>query len=189
MKRSLAIAFSLLVAMTACQKKEEALQPLDEYTSADLQAAGNNFYVYSGARFLPDMTNLFRRAHFVLHPGATTAPPIACYESDATVQQVAEFYAQKYGYPEVAANEVNNFSSVAPRAYYRSGDLAADTRQIDTVLQKLQMKVDISKAAGNYNGAHISPKPDFPRVTIQRPYFDPNRSAVVDKTLILIVKE
>lgn len=189
MKRTLIIATTVALALFACGKKEESLQPLDEYTSSDLQSSGNNFYVYSSAKFLPEMTNLFRKAHFVLRPDATTAPPIACYDTDASVQQVAEFYANKYGYPAVAAEGANSLSSVPPRAYYRSGDVGTDAKQMVPILEKLQIKSDVTKAAGHYSGAHISPKPDFPRVTIQRPYFDPTRSQTIDRTLIVIVKE
>ncbi len=189
MKSHLVVALSLFLLAAACQKKEEAIQPLDEYTSSDLQSSGNNFYVYAGARFLSEMTDLFKKSHFVLHPEATTAPPIAAYESDASVQQVAQFYAQKYGYPEVAPNEVNDLSSVKPRAYYRAGDMAADTKALEPILAKMQVKSDLSQATGNYNAAHISPKQDYPRVSIQRPYFDFLQSKVVDKTFIIIVKE
>lgn len=188
MKRTFVLA-ATLVALLGCGKKEQQLQPLDQYQSADVAASGNNFYVYPQSRFLPDATNVLRRAHFVLHPGATSAPPIACYESDATVQQVAEFYAQKYGYPKVAENEANNFSSVPPLAYYRSGDLQKDLKEIQPVMEKLDIKNDVSKIAGNYTGAMIKPKPDFPRVNIQHPYYDATKNVVVDKTIIVMVKE
>ena len=189
MKKTVAVTLMTIAVLSFSCRKEQQMQPLDEYQSADLQAAGNNFYVYGGAQYLPEMTNVQRRAHFVLHPGATSAPPIATYHSDATVQQVAEFYAQKYGYPEVAPNETNNFSSVPPNAYYRAGDLQSDAKGMEPLIPKLGLKTDITKAQGKYTGAQIQPKPDFPRITIQRPYFDPITNQVVDKTLIIMVKE
>lgn len=189
MKRFFAAAALATVALVLGCNKEKDVQPLDEYQSADLQAQGNNFYVYAGAQFLPQVTDVLRRAHFVLHPGATSAPPVAAYQSDATVQQIAEFYAQKYGYPGVAPNETNNFSSVPPLAFYRAGDLQTDAKGIESIAPKLGLKTDIAKAQGKYTGAQINPKPDFPRVTIQRPYFDPTTSQVVDKTLIILAKD
>jgi hypothetical protein len=124
----------------------------------------------------------------VLHPNAKEAPPTAAYDTDATVQQVAEFYSQKYNYT-IAPNEANNFSSTQPQAFYRVGDLHADAEAAQPVLQKLNLTSDASKAVGSYRGAHISPKTNMPRVTIQRPYFDHQQSKFIEKTLIILVTE
>lgn len=173
--------------LAACQRESE-LEPLSEYESADLQARAYNFQVYPGARFLQAQTDVLRRAHFVIQPKATEAPPLAMYDTQAPLEEVAKFYAQRYGY-QVAANQTNNFSAAKPNAYYTSGDLAKDVQQVLPILEKLEMKTDASKARGEYRGVHIDPSQNMPRVTLQRPYFDVVNSQVVDRTLILMVRE
>ena len=54
------------------------------------------------------------------------------------------------------------------------------------LLQKMGVSTDTSKAQGGYRAAEITPKPNRPRVTIQRPYFDITKSQTVDRTLILM---
>ncbi len=185
--RGLVLALFLFV-LASCRSEE--LQPLSEYETADLKASAYNFHVYPKAKFLSAQTDVLRKAHFAMQPGAKKAPPMAMYDSDAPIEAVGKFYAEKYGYGSVAESEVNNFSSLKPRAYYLRGNLAADSSAIKPILEKLKMTTDISKAFGEYRGAHISPRPpDLPRVTIQRPYFDLVSSTVVDRTLIIIVKE
>jgi hypothetical protein len=187
LNRRLIAAAGLIVALAGC--KEEKVTPLSENESADAKAAAYNFQIYPKAEFLPKMTDVLRRVHFVLHPDAKQAPPTAAYHVDATVEQVAEFYATRYGHGRVAPNSVNNFSSAPPAAYYRTGDLHADASSAIDIMNKLQLKSDVSKAIGTYKGAHVSGTANFPRVTIQRPYFDHLTSQVVDKTLIILVKE
>jgi hypothetical protein len=41
---------------------------------------------------------------------------------------------------------------------------------------------------GAYRAAEIDPKPNRPRVTIQRPYFDASTSQTVDRTLIMMTR-
>jgi hypothetical protein len=171
----------------ACQR-ESAIKPLSEYESADLQARAYNFQVYPAARFLEKQTELLRKAHFVMAPNATEAPPMAMYDTDAPLDDVAKFYAGKYGY-ELAANETNNFSSVKPEAYFMSGNLAADAQNIKPILEKLKVPADLARAQGEYRGAYISPAENMPRVNLQRPYFDVANSQTVDRTLILMVRE
>jgi len=184
----LLLLFCSIMVLSGC-RKEETLQPLSEYESADVQARAYNFQVYPGAKFLEAETALLRRAHFVLQPEATEAPPMALYETDAPLEDVTKFYAEKYGYPRVAENELNNFSSARPAAYFTTGDLAKDTEQVKPILEKLKATVDTSKAVGAYRGAHISATGNMPRVTLQRPYFNLVRGEVVDKTLIVMVRE
>jgi hypothetical protein len=50
----------------------------------------------------------------------------------------------------------------------------------------MNVPTDLSKATGSYRAADILPRPNRPRVTVQRPYFDVTTSQVVDKTLILM---
>lgn len=187
MTKRLIVAAGLVVALAGC--KEEKVTPLSEYESADAAAAAHNFQIYPKAEFLPQLTDLLRRVHFEIHPQAKQAPPTAAYHVDASVEQVAEFYATRYGHGRVAPNSVDNFSSAPPAAYYRSGDLHSDATAATEMMNRLKLKSDISKAVGTYKGAHISASQNFPRVTIQRPYFDQIKSEVVDKTLIILVKE
>lgn len=175
------------VLLAGCRK--ERSEPLSQYEVADMQATSYNFQLYPGAQYLAPQTELLRRAHFVLQPQAKSAPPMAMYDTEAPLEEVAKFYAEKYGYGTVAPNEVNDFSSVKPSAYFTAGDLAADTMQVKPILEQLKVEADLTKATGSWKGAHISPKTNLPRVTLQRPYFDFINSRTVDKTLILMVRE
>ena len=186
MSRSIRAAV-FLVLLAGCSK--EATRPLDEYESADVKAGAFNFQVFPNSTFNKAQTDLLRRAHFVLQPTAKEAPPIAVYETDAAIEKVAEFYAERYGYPKVAESAANNFSSVPPSAYYAPGDFANDINGLLPVLEKLGIKPDASKAVGKYRMAYIKPKENLPRVSINRPYFDVEKSQVVDKTLIVMVRE
>ena len=56
------------------------------------------------------------------------------YDTDAPVDEVATFYARAYGYPNVAPDATNNLSAAKPSAYYRTGDLATDTKAIEPLL-------------------------------------------------------
>lgn len=178
----------IAAALTALACGRETSEPLTDQEVADLQASSYNFQLYPGAEYLAPQTELLRRAHFVLQPEAKSAPPMAMYDTAAPLEEVAKFYGEKYGYT-IAPNEVNDFSSVKPQAYYTQGDLAADTMQVKPILDQLKVTSDLTKATGSWKGTHISPKPNMPRVTLQRPYFDFVNSRVVDKTLILMVRE
>lgn len=144
-----------------------------------------SFTIYPGSRYLAQLTDLWKQARRILTPNQDI-PPIAIYDTDAPVDKVAEFYAQSYGYDKIAPDATNNLSSAKPPAYYRSGELAKDVAGIIPVTQKMNLKVDPSKAVGTYRAAEIDPKPNRPRVTIQRPYFDVSTSQTVDRTLILM---
>ena len=50
------------------------------------------------------------------------------------------------------------------------------------------MKIDASKAVGEYKGAHIGGN-GHPRVTLTRPYFDLLQQKVVDRTLVIMAQE
>lgn len=150
------------------------------------EADSFSFVVYPNARYLPQLTDLTKQAHKVLKPQEPEAPPTAIYDTDASVEDVANFYAKAYGYSNVAPDATNNLSSAKPPAYYRNGDLQTDNAGIGPILEKLHVKSDLSKAQGQYKAAEIAPKPNRPRVTVQRPYFDVANSQVVNKTIILM---
>src|SRR5260221_12757019 len=80
------------------------------------------FFVYPSARYLAQLTEVTKNAHKVIHPNLDP-PPTAIYDTDATVEKVAEHYAKEYGYSTIAADSTNNLKSAQPPAYYRSGDL------------------------------------------------------------------
>jgi hypothetical protein len=142
------------------------------------------FVVYPGSRYLPDLNELFKKAQKQIKPGEDV--PTAIYDTDASVEDVAKFYAKAYGYASVAPDATNNLSAAKPQAFYRNGDLQTDVKPIVPLLQKIGVTSDTSKAQGGYRAAEITPKPNRPRVTIQRPYFDLTKSQVVDRTLILM---
>ena len=162
----------LLIAVAAgCTKEEESNEP-ETFT----------FIVYPGSRYLGKISETMRQAHKLVAPNEAP-PPVAVYDTDAPVEEVATFYAKAYGYGSVAAD---NLSSKPPAAYYRGGDLASDAKSIAPMLPKLGLNTDVSKAQGTYKAAEISRKPNRPQVTIQRPYFDVTTSQVVNKTIILM---
>lgn len=168
---------------------DEDLEPLDAFESAELQARMYNFQVYPGARFLEKQTEVLRRAHFVIEPDAVEAPPMAMYETDAPLEEVARWYAEQYGYAEVAEDEVNDFSSVKPQAYYTGGELGPDAAAIAPIVEKLGLRLTPQRISGPWRGTHISPREDRPRVSLQRPYLDVVNDRAVDKTLIVMVRE
>jgi hypothetical protein len=145
------------------------------------------FTIFPGSRYLQQVTEVFKQAAKVYRPN-DEIPPTAVYDTDKSVEEVAQFYAKAYGYPNVAPDATNDLSAPKPPAYYRTGDLAADVKGIADVIKKLNLTVDTSKAVGTYRAAEIAGKPTRPRVTIQRPYFDITTSQVVDRTIILMAR-
>lgn len=176
--RALIAALVCTLALTGCTNEP----PL-----AATEPEGFAFKVYPGSKYLAQITEVTKEAHRVIKPNEE-APPTAIYESDATVEQVADYYAKEYGYNTVAPDATNNLSVTKPPAYYRSGDLATDAKAIAPLLPKLKLTTDITKAQGMYKAAEIEPKPNRPRVTVQRPYFDVTTSQVVDRTMILMAR-
>ncbi|HEX8152672.1 MAG TPA: hypothetical protein VF698_06080 [Thermoanaerobaculia bacterium] len=172
--RLLLAALLLLACAGGCNNENDVAEP-----------ETFSFVVYPGARYLQPLTDVTKQAHKTLKPNADP-PPIAIYDTDASVEDVANFYAKSYGYNEVAADATNNMSASKPPAYYRAGDLGADAQAIAPLLQKMGTSSDVSKAVGTYRAAEIEPRLNRPRVTVQRPYFDVTSSQVVDKTLILM---
>jgi hypothetical protein len=162
---------ALVVAGCGKEKKNESNEP-----------EAFSFTIYPGSRYLAQLTEVWKQAHKVLEPNQDV-PPIAIYDTDAPLDKVAEFYVQSYGFDKIAPEGTSNAKTLA---YYRSGDLAKDVAAIVPVTQKLNLKVDPSKAVGAYRAAEIAPKPNRPRVTIQRPYFDASTSQTVDRTLIMM---
>jgi len=154
--------------------------------TGDTETEAFTFVVYPGSRYLPDLTELHKRAHKALKPNEPEAPPTAIYDTDASVEDVAKFYAKAYGYANVAPDATNNLSAAKPQAFYRNGDLQTDVKAVEPLLKQMGVQSDTSKAQGGYRAAEIGPKPNRPRVTIQRPYFDITKSQTVDRTLILM---
>lgn len=175
MKRSLIIAGVVLLSVIAGCSRE------DEYSEPE----AFSFVVYPGSRYLGQLSDVTKQAHKILKPNEEP-PPVAIYDTDASVEDVATFYAKAYGYGTVAPDATNNLSAAKPAAYYRTGDLAADNKGAVDLLAKLNLKTDVSKATGTYKAAEIEVKPNRPRVTVQRPYFDVTTSQVVDRTIILM---
>lgn len=168
---------ALLVAaalFTACKGDEE-------YAEAE----AFSFVVYPGSRYLGQLTEMTKNAHKVAAPNVEP-PPTAIYDTDAPVETVADYYVKQYGYKEIAQDSTNNLSAAKPQAYWRSGNLANDTKPIEGLLKQMGLQTDVNQAVGDYRAVEIAPRPNRPRVTIQRPYFDVTTSKVVDRTLILM---
>jgi hypothetical protein len=167
-----------VIAIAGCkgETKPESTEP-----------ATFQFTIYPGSRYLQQVTEVFKQASKAYHPN-DEIPPLAVYDSEASVEQVAQYYTKAYGYPTIAPDATNDLSSAKPVAYYRTGDMAADIKAAADMIQKLNLKVDTSKAVGTYRAVEIAAKPTRPHVTIQRPYFDVTTSQVVDRTIILMAR-
>jgi hypothetical protein len=162
-----------MLLVTACGGERTA-EPLSEWESADLQAAVFNFQVYPDARFKPEQTELLRRAHFVLNPGATAAPPLAVYESESPFEAVRQWYGERYGLAEPPLRE---------------GELQADAAAIEPIARQLELEPMLTQARGRYQAADLAATGNLPRLTIQRPYFDLIENQVVDRTLIILTRD
>ena len=172
------VALAAALVVSACRKDE---------TDLSNEPPTFSFTVYPGARYLAQLTEVTKQAHKVINPNQDP-PPTAIYDTEAPVEQVAEFYARSYGYNTVAPDATNNLGVTKPPAFYRVGDLAVDIKPIEPLLPKLKLQTDVGKAQGKYKAAEIEPKPNRPRVTVQRPYFDVTTSQVVDRTMILMAR-
>lgn len=172
--RPLLVVLIALPLLFSCRGEEEYTEP-----------EAFSFVVYPGSRYLGQLTETTRQALKIIDP-SQEPPPVALYDTDATVEQVTEYYASQYGYPQVAPSASNDMSAAKPPAYYRTGELAEDVKAVQDLVPKLGLNTDVSKAVGTYKGSYLAPRPNRPRVTIQRPYFDMIKSEVVDRTLILM---
>ncbi len=175
--RLLLLALVVAVPFAGCKGKEGQSNEPESFA----------FVVYPGSKYLPQLTEVTKNAHKVIQPNQDP-PPTAIYDTDAPVEKVAEYYAKEYGYSTIAPDATNNLSSAKPPAFYRTGDLQTDVAAVKPVADKMNLKIDTTKAAGKYKAAEIEPKPNRPRVTIQRPYFDVTSSQVVDRTMILMAR-
>jgi hypothetical protein len=182
--RSLALVLMISAALIGCKKEKAG----SDYESGG-GAAPFSFTIYPGSKRLPEVTDAIRKAQRIVLKG-TEPPPTEVYDTDATVEDVANFYAKTYGYKTVAANGDVPAGTPKPPAYYRTGDLHAEAAALpQSIIDQIGLKVDASKAVGTYKGANIDPQPSHPRVTLSRPYFDVTKSQVVDRTMIEMVRE
>src|SRR5205085_6532053 len=109
-----------------------------------------SFVVYPGARYLPHLTELTKQAHKVIKPNELEPPPTAIYDTDASVDDVANFYVKAYGYPPVAPDATNNLSAAKPPAFRRTGEIAGDVKGIEGVMSKMNLQTDLARATGKY---------------------------------------
>jgi hypothetical protein len=174
--RVLLLALVAVLPLAGCRHKENPSNEPESFA----------FVVYPGSRYLPQLTEVTKNAHKVVQPNQDP-PPTAIYDTDAPVDKVAEYYAKEYGYT-IAPDATNNLSSAKPPAFYRSGDLQTDIQAAKPIADKMKLNFDITKAQGKYRAAEMEPKPNRPRVTIQRPYFDVTTSQTVDRTMILMAR-
>ncbi|MBW3565818.1 MAG: hypothetical protein KY459_13970 [Acidobacteria bacterium] len=183
----LLLAVPLLLSFAGC--REPKGEALDEYESSEVRTRSMDFQVYPGSSFLEEHTEAYRRSHSILNPRSKTIPPMAFYESNDPVETVAGFYAKIYGYERVHPNAVNDFSPYPPHAYLTRGDLAEATRAIVPIIEQLGYDSDISDVSGDFAGAHVDGIDLFPRVSLQRPWYDFISGEVRDTTMILMVQE
>jgi hypothetical protein len=169
--RTLITVVLALAMLFSCKGKEKPAEP--EVFS---------FVTYPGARYLGQLTEATKKAHTVLNP-SVEPPPTAIYDTDAPVEQVAQHYADAYGYGEIIEAPAG---SPPLNASWTTGELSKDVQAIAPLLAQMNMQTDVSKATGTYRAAFIAPKKNRPRVTVQRPYFDVITSQVVDRTMILM---
>ena len=178
MNRKVLLLFSVAALVIAGCKGEKKVSPEPETFQ---------FTIYPGSRYLQQVTEVFKQAS-KLYSQNGEIPPMAIYDTDASVEQVAQFYANAYGYPAIAPAPPSDPNAAKPLAYYRTGDMATDIKAGADMIKKLNLNVDVSKAVGTYRAAEIAGKTTRPRVTIQRPYFDITTSQVVDRTIILMAR-
>jgi hypothetical protein len=174
--KKLILLAAVLLAIAGCGKEDAYVEP-----------ESFSFVVYPNSRYLGELTEVTRQAHKLAKPNEEP-PAIAIYDTEASVEDVAAFYAKSYGYDTVAPDATNNLSAKKPPAYYRTGDLGTDIRGVAETLPKLGLQTDISKAQGSYRAAEIESRKNRPQVTIQRPYFNVRTSEVVDRTIILMAR-
>lgn len=172
--RLLLVLLLVLLAVAGCRKEKSDEE--DEFS----------FVVYPGARYLPQLTDVAKQAAKIFRPNLAEVPPTAIYDSEASVDDVANYYVKAYGYDSIAATGPTDPNAPKPNAFRRTGDLQTDMKAIEPLLPKLNLHPDGSKAVGAYNAVEIAGKPNRPHVTIQRPYFDSTTSQVVDRTIILM---
>ena len=79
--RPLAIVLIAAAAFIGCSKEK----PASEGTTFA-------FFVYPGAKYLSQLTDLFKQAHKVIKP-AEEPPATAVYDTDAPLEDVANYYA------------------------------------------------------------------------------------------------
>lgn len=175
-KSLIALLLVSIALIAGCKGEQKAPEAADPWS----------FVIYPGSRYLGQLTDVHKAAYKAIDPNAEVRPT-AVYDTDASVEDVARFYASEYGY-QLAA-EAPADATKKPDAYFRSGDLATDHKAIEGLLPKLNLHPDAAKAIGAYRAAEIAPKVNRPRVTIQRPYFDVTKSEVVDRTFILMTKD
>jgi hypothetical protein len=164
----LAALLVLTAIFVACRGEEELAEP-----------EAFSFVVYPGSRYLGQITETVKAAHKVIDP-SKEPPPTAIYDTEAPLEQVADYYIKQYGYKEIAQSDAGK-----PPAYWRNGDLT-DVKGIEPIIRQMNLPTDVSKAQGAYRAAEIQARPNRPRVTLQRPYFDVLTSQVVDRTYILM---
>jgi hypothetical protein len=167
----LAALLILTATFIACRGEEELAEP-----------EAFSFVVYPGSRYLGQITETVKAAHRVIDP-SKEPPPTAIYDTEAPLEQVADYYAKQYGYNEIAQS---NAGTPPPPAFWRTGELGPDVKSIEPIIRQMNLPTDVSKAQGSYRAAEIASRPNRPRVTLQRPYFDPLTSQVVDRTYILM---
>lgn len=179
----------MFLAITAGCRKEPVLEPLPPSEAAAIRAQAWDFHVYPGATELGAQEDLLRRASLALDPAKKEPPALGMWDTDDPLEDVAAFYSGKYQYGEISPSDAPLPDGSKPLAWRSEGDLATDAAAIRPVLERLGMKSDTTAAIGTYRSVTMRGTTGLPRVSIQRPYFDVFEGKVVDRTLVLLVRE
>ena len=166
----------ILLLASACG--QERLEKVEEYVSQDPWAE----LAYPGAEQRVEQEDLLRKAHFLANPSADSAPHVEAYSTPDPLNEVAAFYARKYGYGVLPEDPT------AP-AHLGSGDFADMRQSIEQIAAKLVETPDLEALKGPYRTAYFRGTGMLPRISLQRPYFDLTRGELIDQTVIVMVDE
>ena len=126
--RLVLVTIVVSLALLGCHKEKEESEE-DQFS----------FVVYPGAHYLPHLTELTKQAHKVISPNAPEPPPTAIYDTDASVDDVANFYVKAYGYPPVAPDATNNLSSAKPPAPLQASAIVSNRSAPLSLIGRSQM--------------------------------------------------
>lgn len=146
------------------------------YVWTDPAAGTGAFPEFPGATVLREQSGLLHRAYAILQPKGERPKRVLMYESDASLEAVAAFYAKLYASGDGAPAPVQR----------GTGDLAADELALAPLLAKLGHRFTPGIGKGAYSTAQVSGGPGRAKISIQRPWRDFIGDRVVDTTLILV---
>ena len=149
---------------------------VSSYEWIDPAAEKAPFPVFPGSTVLADQTDLVRRARVLMLPKGVPAPRLIVFDTDAPIDEVAAWFAERHASPEGTPAAVRRVA----------GDLAADETALAPILAKLGHKYTPGVGRGACVSAEIAGGGGRPSVSLRRPWRDFVHDRVVDRTLIMI---